>query len=879
MQWQPAVTVAIVLAIAGVSLFQACAHLRITHEGRWTGAGQHGASPAEQAESFLDDASDVVVVARGKNRPESVSAIETIARELGSFPQYFTSVVHRVDAEKLRSKGLYQLPISDLKLLADKVQSLRAVGQSFDQGPRLVEMLVASRGILEAVQAGASSMTTARPLILQTAATLESLAGFLEPQRIYRSPWADVTSESVTRRIRGIPEHFFTHEGDSALLRVTLAANDRSLLPGQEPIRVLREIVARTGPLFPGVEMTVIGNAVVEHDQLASARRGVISALVVSVIGLIVVFFIGARRPRHSVFVAVTLMAGFFCVLGTLASTLGYLPIAALGALVALLGIGIGEAVAWVTGFEVRHTFGRGARTTNIATARSLGGILLIASLAVSIPLFSLMAMGQDRWFEIGRIAGSAALVAALVTFTLLPALMTWSASDGVQRDRDHSPTLRSVGRWPKSSLVILSLLTLVAVLGLGRLRFEEDLSGTGAPASSNHAVDPLGTHAISIANSAEEARRLAAQFTELPAVGRVIEIASLIPADQPSKYPIVARIHEMLAPLPERGNWAAPATTLAELEPLIEDLAESRKFTAPTDDIIAQRLTRAAQETIELLGPLPPAEKTRRIEKFQELWSEDLLLQARKLQAISQPEPVTVHDLPTPLVSRFYRPSGHWAIQIFAKDPIRNASSLREFREQLATVDSTITGRSTAGETGLGQLIWRVPLVSAFGLAGAGWLFGIRLGRGIKIAIALLPAAIGVLTTLGIHGWLLLPVTLSTGVALALVAAVGLRTGGMLVHDLETTDGPYVLLWKSGRSVAMGLSASAVSAVALMVAMDPAMMSLGRSLFIGTVTIGLTSLATMPALLRLLTRQRAGGDTDESADNLPSTVFWKQAA
>ena len=64
--------------------------------------------------------------------------------------------------------------------------------------------------------------------------------------------------------------------------------------------------------------------------------------------------------------------------------------------------------------------------------------------------------------------------------------------------------------------------------------------------------------HALGIADSPAEALALKARFEKLPEVSRVVEVATLVPPDQASKLPLIAKIRQDLEYLPARGQTIA---------------------------------------------------------------------------------------------------------------------------------------------------------------------------------------------------------------------------------------------------------------------------------------------------------------------------------
>ena len=54
----------------------------------------------------------------------------------------------------------------------------------------------------------------------------------------------------------------------------------------------------------------------------------------------------------------------------------------------------------------------------------------------------------------------------------------------------------------------------------------------------------------------------------------------------------------------------------------------------------------------------------------------------------MSEPEPLTVDDLPAGLRERYVGRSGKWLLRVFAKDCLWDFEPLQHFTRQIATVD-----------------------------------------------------------------------------------------------------------------------------------------------------------------------------------------------
>ena len=637
--------------------------------------------------------SDIIVVVGGKEEAAMISAIETIAREVTSHPKHFDKLCYRLQVDKLRAKGLYQAPLSELKAIKSRISGLEPLLiAGFDQWS-LQWVTKATLGLLTQRDESIPLDPLMKTNLLQTASLLESLHTYLSPGSIYRSPWADPMIEGANERVRKIPQYFFSSDRRFAFLRVIPSETEGMLVRNQEPVRILREILSRVRPLFSDLEFGLTGLPVLETDEMEAAQRGGEYSALLSAIGVLLVFMVGFRAMRHPLYAMVSLGVAACWTLGFVTLTIGHLNILSVSFIVTLIGLGIDYGVVWISQFEASRLMGLDSNEANIETGRTIGAGTIVTALTTAASFFTTMMTGFVGLRELGWIAGVGILFCVMAMFTLLPVLLHWGAAPVPKINRDRKadrPGFRLVARWPAFFVVLTCTAAIAGVTGIVRLGFDYNLlhlqpRGLASVDWEHRLIEQTGTsgwYALSMANSAEEARRFAEEFARLPSVGRVVEIASLIPADQPEKLPIIQSIHDLVSSAPKPGELAVARPDPAGLAEVLARLAQVVPAGLGSDQIVLDRLVTAARQADKTLRILPPAEQFRRLTQYEQLWVEDLSRQLHRLREVSDPTPVTVRDLPDSLVSRFYSPTGKWAIQIFAKGSVWDMEPLEAFQK-----------------------------------------------------------------------------------------------------------------------------------------------------------------------------------------------------
>ncbi len=155
--------------------------------------------------------------------------------------------------------------------------------------------------------------------------------------------------------------------------------------------------------------------------------------------------------------------------------------------------------------------------------------------------------------------------------------------------------------------------------------------------------------HALSIADSPEQALELKAKYEKLPEVSRVVEVATLAPPDQDQKLPLLADIQERLRSLPTRNQTIEhdpPDGRMlrGELTQLLGQLSK-RQAGAGADRELTADLKQSLQG---LLGRLPAPDDTagetaaaRKLKVFEQKLAGDLSEDLHRLREVSTPKPI----------------------------------------------------------------------------------------------------------------------------------------------------------------------------------------------------------------------------------------------
>ncbi len=204
---------------------------------------------------------------------------------------------------------------------------------------------------------------------------------------------------------------------------------------------------------------------------------------------------------------------------------------------------------------------------------------------------------------------------------------------------------------------------------------------------------------ALSMAKTPEEAAARKAQFLRLPTVERVDEIATRFPANVEEKRPIIERIRNCLAGLPERP----PIIPVASPTELGQMLSAVRPLMPPTckwpSSSGSCRRFAACWASCRRRNTTPGSPT------ISSAWPADLLGRLHLLRSVANPEPPQLSDLPAGLVSRFVGRNGSHLLRIYVKGDFWDTENMRQFVAQVRSVDPDVTGNPVQIYEASGQM------------------------------------------------------------------------------------------------------------------------------------------------------------------------------
>jgi uncharacterized protein len=739
----------------------------------------------------------------------------------------------------------------------------------------------------------------------------------------YRNPWGSLMKRPTPQRdLLAEPTYFFNEDPQAdprtldphaevlAFLLVRPIKEKGSFTAALTSVNGLRDIIGQVRGAYPDLEFGLTGMPVLESDEMAAAEHDTNLASWLAIAGVTLLFICVYRSIYYPALTVVTLLVGTAWALGWLTLTVGHVNI--LSATFAVMLIGMGDyGVLWVMRYEQARRQGMDVNTALLHTTRHVAIGNLTAASTLALAFFAAIFADFKAVAELGWIAGCGVLLCAFACFTVLPSLLTlldkrsfatghsevglWNEGSPRKslwflRSALHAPNYTLQESWlpgvmRRPIIVVAAGAFATLVLGLCALSVQYDHNLLHLQARNLDSVKwemiliehtaGASWHAVSFTDTPEEALKRKAEFASLPGVSNVVEVATLVPADQSKKLPLLADMHKRLAHLPPRGErivhtrpdqnlWNAMLNTL---ELLVQQIpahlpaGEGMQLLTELHKAVLDLQTQVTHMPLQTLAE-------ERLQFFDEHLAGDLAEDLHRLRDVTTPEPITVADLPKGLRERYIGKSGKWLLRVFAKDCLWDFAPLEKFTKEIAKVDHQATGKPFGTVEGLKAMKNGLERAGFYALLVIVAILFLDFRSLRHTLIALTPLGMAVILTLGVMGMFGVPLNPANMIAFPLILGVGVDNGVHILHDylIRRGEKQTTISYAIGRGVLVKALTTMIGFGTLMISTERGLVGLGFILTLGVGGSMLTSLVFLPALLSLLARSESTEPSQRSA-------------
>ncbi|MDK2847704.1 MAG: uncharacterized protein PWP34_1057 [Desulfuromonadales bacterium] len=819
----------------------------------------------EVLKNFGDQEYLYIVIQAGEGEQGNRGAekfAEALAARLQAHPDQIQEIHYRITAQDLGPGALYFASLDEAEGLADMVSAIGPQAVNWLRSGSLPDLLDQVGGLLGG---NGTDGETADPALLEPA--LEGLDGFVT--RIDQTLAGEASEGPVFDMTdRGV--HYFFTANQRLLIMRLLPAKDYSTMDViAGPLATVREALQQTRDEFPVIQAGLTGRPVLQADEMATTNRDMLRASILSVIVVGLLFTVvlhGWLRPVLVIFCLGLAMAMTF---GFTTVTLGVLNLLSIVFALVLVGIGVDFGVHVVMRYVEERKAGHGVdESVRIALMYTGPGVILGALTSVCA-FYAVVWSDFSGLAELGLIGGTGILLCLVVMLTVLPALLLLAGRRNLFPKSVPQvtalPILGRVSARPGRLLIVLTLVTLVLLPGLFKVRFNYNLLELQAKGLESvrfekrmiEDSDESTWYAISVAGDLAELDEMREKFKALPTVGKTDSLTDYLPQNQQRKATLFQQAARRIGEIPSKptADRAVDAQRMLagmkRLSTALDDLAE-KLFAAGAGAELAQldSLIEKLDSAYSRLDENPSLAE--RLTPLQAQVQTDIANALRQLRVWLTAPPVGVDDLPASLRAVFIGRDGKMQLKIIPSQDIWKFAKLRTFVRDLRSIDPQVTGVPVSVFESA-QLMKRTFLYAAvLTLALVSLLLWINARSMRYIMLALLPLSVGMIWLLSLMGWLGLNFNLANFFAIPILIAIGVDGAVHFLARWKHLRNGCLFRTSTPMAVTLSFATTMIGFGGLLFAHHRGLASLGWVMVIGSLTGMLSCLLVLPAVLKI---------------------------
>lgn len=790
--------------------------------------------------AFPHSADRLAVVIDAPTAELAEGAVERLAAAL---PARYKGLVHHASRPPeemyFRKNGLLFMQTAELEQIVERLVQAQPMLGSIARDPSLRGLLASVDLILQGISHGQASPKDIEALIAQLDVPAAALAEGKAPSPV---DWQGLMSGGPAR---DAPRRFLMVQGE-------LDYSD--LEPAAELIKAVRATARELG-LAPehGYRVRITGGLALADANFATVAEGVEISAPLSFLAVVVLLFWGVRSARTVAAILISLIVGLVGTAAFAAWAVGSLNPISVAFAVMFVGIAVDFGIQFVTAYRSQRYLDDDPKVALSEAARAMAAPLTLAAVATAVGFLSFMPTDYTGVSQLGLIAGGGMIIALVVDFTLLPALLALlkplpekepvglrlEAADAWLR-RNARPIA-----WASGAVALAG----AAMLPSMPLDFDplhlQDPKAEAVSTFLDLARDPdNGVYNVeTLAPSVEAARQLADRLGALPEVHRAMTVTTFIPDGQDEKLPLIADAAMVLGPTLNPAK-VSPAPTADELLAAVSALAARLGEVAPGHE--PSRRLAAHLKAVAAKGP-----KT--VLAYQEAAAAGLPALLSGIRRSLEAEAVTLETLPAELKAGWIATDGkRTRVQALPKLDIQDEAQRARFIAAVRTVAPDIVGAPISMEESGRVVIRAFAIAGIAALVAIGLLLGVMVRRVLDSVLVLAPLLLGALATviaaraagipLNFANVIALPLLLGIGVAFNIYFVVNWRNG--VTDHLSSPTTRAVLFSALTTGSAFG---------SLAVSPHLGTASMGMLLFLSLGVTVVSTFVALPALFHLI--------------------------
>ncbi|MDK3156741.1 MMPL family transporter [Kamptonema cortianum] len=844
--------------------------------------------------SYLNDfnvSEDIVVVVQSPDRGKNREIVSELASVFRSRPDYIKNVYYRNDFSRIQEKALLFLSPGELEDVSQQTAQLAQAMRRTRSDLNVNFMLSEARKEFENLEKHkGKALEGFGKFVDDFTVKLDKLAVELERKPKVAKAQDDGSGQRREAALSEIEEEFAKKEylefdnGRMFIMLLTPQQNsDESFTPYSETISFIRRAVEEAEKTWPGAEFGVTGELVLLQDEMEMSTHDTMIASIFCfaiVAGIVFVSFRELIRPGLAVGVLGCIISW---TLGTGALIVGHLNIISQAVIIMIIGHGIDFGIQIISRYEEEVSKGSNYADALVKAMGTTGMAIVTTGTINALAFYTMCFNSFVGLREMGILAGTGLILSVMGYLVFLPALLVIA-----DRRKLHEPKTSNVFKplggarlerfffaRPWAWLSVFAAVSVLCIPLVRNMRFDYNLLNLQSPnTNAVKTLKALDSQAFSIlfgvmtADSLEESRRKAEAVAALPTVKSVRGLHEMIPVGQEEKIPVIQAVKKQLAAVdlrekkqPDINVRQARSDIAALLKACQEGYEEARKYTG-----ISGQAKQAVEIFTRLIAPLERAQKAleslsdqevlRKLDDYDRDTVGRMRAGLRFIQQSNVTGPVTLEDIPGPLLKRFYSPqTGQFAIEIEPKENVWGQEESLRFVEDMRKIDPLATGTPVQNTVYIALLKDSFVEAGMMAIAAIIVLVWLHFKNLLRVALVIFPLFLAIFWTLGSMTLFDIPFNPANIVTLPLIIGLGMSFGVYIVDRYDEDGHVNIFLSSTGKAMFLTGITTIISFGCMIPGEYVGLSTLGMVMTIAMAFCLLTGLIVLPQLLIVMER------------------------
>lgn len=616
------------------------------------------------------------------------------------------------------------------------------------------------------------------------------------------------------------------------------------------------------------VKAGLSGILVLQRDEMVATTSDMQVSSLVSLVLIILIFYLGFRLLRYSLLAVLPLITGIITALGLTYLITGQLNLFTAMMGVILVGLGIDYAIHIIALYTEERDKGTPVREAidHVFKKTSKGVVTGSITTATAFLMFSISSFPGFREFGIVLGVGIICTMAASI-FMLPPLFMIFGKKDLKVHKTKSQILLRAKKlvinkSWYAVGLVLI--LMAVSVAGVPRLEFSENLKdiepkGLESLELSDLMIEKFDISqdlTLAVSDTLEEAYALKDKVKDMHTVGAVESITDYMPPveKQNSRLNYIKGIKASIPRVVDKGlHINSLKEELIRLKNNLIEISDlafmggEKKIVSKIDSLLKQTLFTDIANNIKQHKP--------HLGTFQKYFMGQFM---ETIRASNDSKILTMEDLPKNVRSNYVGKDGTYLTLIYPEGDVWSENFQKIYNNEIANLkDYTLTG----------TFIMNHKVMNIAGAEGKKVLLFVVLAcfivllidfRSFKYAALAMVPMVGTMTLLiGIMSWLGIKFDYVNIMALPIIIGIGVDDGVHIIHRYLIEKNILPAMISTGRGILLSSLTTSAAFGTMMLGTYQGFVSFGLVLVIGIMLAYLLTVLILTSLVVILDKHK----------------------